>query len=37
MLLDIALYLDGSWVGKRDFTAADLPIAAKVDWVRAYK
>ncbi len=37
MIIDVALYEDNSWVGKRDFTAADLPIAGTVDWVRAYK
>lgn len=37
MIIDVALYLDNAWVGKRDFTAADLPIAGTVDWVRAYK
>lgn len=37
MIIDVALYLDNAWVGKRDFTAADLPIAGVVDWVRAYK
>lgn len=37
MIIDVSLYLDGAWVGKRDFTKADLPIAGTVDWVRAYK
>lgn len=37
MIIDVALYLDNGWVGKRDFTAEDLPIAGTVDWVRAYK
>ena len=37
MIIDVALYLDNAWVGKRDFTKSDLPIAGSVDWVRAYK
>lgn len=37
MIIDVALYLDNAWVGKRDFTKSDLPIAGTVDWVRAYK
>lgn len=37
MILDIALYLNGSWVGDRDFDQSDLPISAEVDWVRAYQ
>lgn len=37
MIIDNSLYLDNSWVGKRDFTEKDLPIASTVDWVRAYK
>lgn len=37
MIIDVSCYLDNSWVGKRNFTKADLPISAQVDWVRAYK
>ena len=37
IIVDISLYLDNSWVGKRNFTKEDLPIKAQVDWVRAYK
>lgn len=37
MIVDVSCYLDNSWVGKRNFTKADLPISAQVDWVRAYK
>lgn len=37
IIIDNALYLDNAWVGKRDFTEADLPISSVVDWVRAYK
>ena len=37
VIIDVALYLDNAWVGKRDFTKSDLPIAGTVDWVRAYK
>lgn len=37
MIVDVSLYLDNAWVGKRDFKASDLPIAGYVDWARAYK
>ncbi len=37
IIVDVSCYLDNSWVGKRNFTKADLPIKAQVDWVKAYK